>query len=227
MEKDQAEKNQNALEDFEKMMLDDYCSEILKIFWRTESMRFNEVYRALIDRGMKISKPTLTEHLKHLTKKKWLSRRVTGFQSVTYTLHGDILKNRHQSSTTKDILEKFMKLYGSERSPELRADYAMNIIFARALEDFLVRFSVELETGNKIKFKKSKANDYEDTVLRDCAEDPEFKKVILETANRVIEALRESNDIALEAERITDYFSRFSDSTRFLEGERLRRRTMG
>jgi predicted transcriptional regulator len=199
MEKDQDPENQKALEKFQKIKLDDYCSEILKVLWRSEGMRFNEIYRALTDSGTVLSKPTLSEHLKHLTKKRWLNRKVTGFQSVTYTLHSDILRNRNSASEGKlsSISEDLFRRFSNERSPELRAEIGVNFLFTRALEDFLLRFSVELETGNKISYKPSKFHDYEDTLLEDCSKDSELKRKLLEVLNRKISEFKEWHDTQL------------------------------
>jgi DNA-binding HxlR family transcriptional regulator len=54
------------------LSLDDYCSDIMVILWKAREMRFNEIYRAMQNRGVKLSKPTLSEHLKHLKKRNGL-----------------------------------------------------------------------------------------------------------------------------------------------------------
>ena len=60
---------EEILADAEREMLDDYCSAILILLWKGDEMRFNEIYRELQRKGTTLSKPTLSEHLKHLRKK--------------------------------------------------------------------------------------------------------------------------------------------------------------
>ena len=68
--------------------LDEYCKKILSILLLIrEKIRFNELYRTLNQHGVKISKPTLSERLRHLTSKKILVRKREGKQKVTYRVN--------------------------------------------------------------------------------------------------------------------------------------------
>lgn len=72
----------------DQLRLDEYCKKILSILLLIrEKIRFNELYRTLNQHGVKISRPTLSEHLRHLTKQKILMRRREGKQKVTYRVN--------------------------------------------------------------------------------------------------------------------------------------------
>jgi len=63
-----------------------------------EKIRFNELYRMLNHSGVKISKPTLSEHLTHLTKQKILLRKKEGIQKVTYRVNFERFEKLDKSS---------------------------------------------------------------------------------------------------------------------------------
>jgi len=72
----------------EEPPLDDYCQKILAVLTLLrKKIRFNALYRFLNEHGVKISKPTLSEHLKHLTKLEILVRQEEGIQKVTYRIN--------------------------------------------------------------------------------------------------------------------------------------------
>jgi len=76
------------------MLVDSHCSEIMLVLSAKGKMRFNELFRTLTKGlNVKISKPSLVEHLnKHLAKKKLIIRKREGKQNVTYEYNEEILK---------------------------------------------------------------------------------------------------------------------------------------
>jgi DNA-binding HxlR family transcriptional regulator len=81
----------------EEPPLDEYCKKILAILLLLRrKIRFNELYRFLNQHGVKISKPTLSEHLKHLTKLKILVRQEEGIQKVTYRINSERFEKRRK-----------------------------------------------------------------------------------------------------------------------------------
>jgi DNA-binding transcriptional ArsR family regulator len=102
----------------EEPPLDEYCKKILAILLLLrKKTRFNELYRFLNQHGVKISKPTLSEHLKHLTKLKILVRRKEGIQKVTYRINFERFEKLDESSElTQDIVTRHFqqeKMYKS------------------------------------------------------------------------------------------------------------------
>lgn len=71
--------------------LDDICHEIFLTLMAYKNLRFNELHRYLRKFGTEISKPSLIEHLKHLTKQKLVKRKRADSQNVSYSLTEEIL----------------------------------------------------------------------------------------------------------------------------------------
>ena len=69
--------------EMKEITLDSYCQKIISVLLlMRQEYRFNQLYRFLNEHGVKISKPTLAEHLKHLTEIGILLRKVEGIQKV-------------------------------------------------------------------------------------------------------------------------------------------------
>ncbi len=65
---------------------DVYCPRILIVLSMKEKMRFNELHNELTKMGIKISKPSLLDHLQHLIERKYVIRKEEGIQHVTYRI---------------------------------------------------------------------------------------------------------------------------------------------
>jgi len=93
-----------------KPLLDEQCKNIFQLFlWSKNPVRFNELHRTLEDIGLKMSQPTLIEHLHHLLKAKLLVRKREGKQNVTYAANWTKLETFQQSMETKQILENLLR----------------------------------------------------------------------------------------------------------------------
>lgn len=74
--------------------LDEFCKKIFSLLTAASgSVRFNELHRALNRLNVKISKPTLSEHLKHLTDQGIFIRKEEGIQNVSYMINYDRYKS--------------------------------------------------------------------------------------------------------------------------------------
>jgi len=83
----------------EEPPLDEYCKKILSILLLLrKKTRFNELYRFLNQHGVKISKPTLSEKLKRLTKLEILVRQEEGTQKVTYRINFERFEKLDENS---------------------------------------------------------------------------------------------------------------------------------
>ena len=98
--------------------LDKQCQKILSflLFHRT-AIRFNGLYKTLNGYGLKVSKPTLSEHLKHLVKARLVKRKIEGIQNVSYRVDFEKYKQLNKTSEmAQDLLEyheKNKKTYDS------------------------------------------------------------------------------------------------------------------
>lgn len=68
-------------------------------------MGFNELFKYLKKMDVKMSKSTLSEHLRHLTKKKLLKKKKIGKQRVSYELN---LQEFEQLLGAKELAKKMM-----------------------------------------------------------------------------------------------------------------------
>ena len=64
----------------------DICREIFFTLMAYKKLRFNQLHRYLKKFGTSISKPALIDHLDHLKKQTLISRKLEGFQNVSYGL---------------------------------------------------------------------------------------------------------------------------------------------
>ena len=74
--------------------LDEHCKKIFSfLFFCDVPIRFNELLRLLNKSNYKISKPTLSAHLKHLQKYEVINQKREGKQSVSYFVNDEKLDN--------------------------------------------------------------------------------------------------------------------------------------
>jgi len=84
-----------------KKEIDIYCQKIFMVLaTNNEKIRFNELWRKLNRLNAKMSKPTLIEHLKHLTENKVIQRNEEDKQNVSYEINWKKFK---QLSKAKQI----------------------------------------------------------------------------------------------------------------------------
>jgi len=71
-----------------KEIMDETCMRIfLYLITHKRELRFNELHNKMNNLGDSISKPTLSDHLKHLAAKKIIIRKVIDAQNVTYKIN--------------------------------------------------------------------------------------------------------------------------------------------
>jgi DNA-binding HxlR family transcriptional regulator len=135
--------------------LDDYCQKIfatLLMMDTDEKIRFNDLYRKLNIIGAKISRPTLIEHLNHLTKQKIILRQKEDKQKVTYQLNWkkleELLKTKEKYSAITDQIMK--------NSKNLSIEQLISKITELGLiaELFYIKYSIltKIEQNREIKF---------------------------------------------------------------------------
>jgi hypothetical protein len=173
--------SKEEIEKLEQNMLDDYCSAILMLLWKKKEMRFNEIYRALKNKGVRLSKPTLSEHLKHLSKEKWVKRKVRGVQNVTYGIHDSIQRSSDEEGW--EWFEDNLKDMGVEvytKSPEAMAGYALYTLLSQKMEELLLRIEIEPKIGNRsLSMSKSFGIAFENSLIAECKKDRAYRNAIL------------------------------------------------
>jgi len=93
--------------------MDDYCKKFFWFLWVKEGkIRFNELYNSLKKVNVKVSKPTLIVHLKHLQDRGLIVRRVEDVQNVSYAIDWENLE------TLKDTLRFKEPIFHFEENRE-------------------------------------------------------------------------------------------------------------
>jgi len=96
--------------------IDETCEKIFLYLALTKNiMGFNDLHRGLIKTGLKMSTPTLAEHLKHLTKKKVLIRKKVGKQRVSYEINWKSFQHLHDARKIGKRMEKHFFNQGNYR----------------------------------------------------------------------------------------------------------------
>ena len=132
----------------EKKLVDATCDKILAFFVASgKKMRFNELFRSLNRFGFKISKPTLSEHLKHLTKKKILKRKKKGKQNISYEFNWERFKHLHEAREDNETLKAYLKSKETQQSIPLddQLIYVTAILSLRNLHHLRLCVLVTLE----------------------------------------------------------------------------------
>lgn len=89
---------------------DDTCTKILTaIVFSRDTYRFNELHRYLNEKFFKISKVTLSKHLKHLVESELLYRDEKDKQYVTYRFYDEKWKHLDKFVETQKALQKLFE----------------------------------------------------------------------------------------------------------------------
>lgn len=127
--------------------LDEICKSIFSVFLVTdEELRFNELHRTLGMIGLKMSKPTLSEHLKHLRRKKLVVRRKEGKQNVSYKTNWKELESLDKAIKTQQALKRTLENEAGFKSFPIdeQVTYVHNVLALRNL------YRLKLEVLNVI-----------------------------------------------------------------------------
>jgi DNA-binding HxlR family transcriptional regulator len=117
-------------------LLDETCKNIFSVLLLSDKkLRFNELHRTLNQIGLKMSKPTLAEHLKHLKKRRLLIRKREGKQSVSYEVNWEKLDYLGEAMRTRQELKRML---GNEKNfksfpMDAQLTYTHNILALRNL----------------------------------------------------------------------------------------------
>jgi DNA-binding HxlR family transcriptional regulator len=205
-----------------QLALDDLCHEIFLTLQAYKKLRFNELLRSLKKLGVKITKPTLTEHLKHLIELNLVERREEDFQYVSYGLTkeaGEIFKDipveelrKWIEATTNDehlpTILRPLKMTRKEFYASLSAEQ-LDKMAITDLSDILAMNLFELKTFieydlNVDRYKST--SDFwdfvgnplyrlqEKSVAENCRASDEYKKLLFDKIALLIEELRSDKE---------------------------------
>ncbi|MCJ7632472.1 hypothetical protein MUP77_08790 [Candidatus Bathyarchaeota archaeon] len=99
-------------------------------------MRFNQLLKFLNGKGFKISRPTLSVHLKHLTEKELIVRTELDKQNVTYGFNNEKLHKIEEFANTAMEIQKFLEEADKEflsESPLVQVSHVHFVMVMRSL----------------------------------------------------------------------------------------------
>ena len=183
--------------------LDKICDSLFAFFVASnEKIGFNELLRSLNGLGVKVSKPTLSEHLKHLTEQKILTRKEEGKQRVYYEINWELFENLRDAQKENKTLESYLKNKKVVQSFPLdeQLRYVANVLALRNMHELRLSvlsilepdrvFDYSLESLMSERYFQS----FKDWLLENCQENKEeFRKKALPAIEANIERLR--NDL--------------------------------
>ena len=87
--------------------IDEYCGKIFSLLVANqEKIRFNKLHKTLNALDVKISKPTLIQHLRHLRTKGFILRKKEGKQNVTYQVNWKKFEQLEETLRFKEIIAR-------------------------------------------------------------------------------------------------------------------------
>ena len=119
-----------------KPILDETCKKIFSLLLVSDKkLRFNELHRTLKEVGLKMSKPTLVEHLNHLKKRRLLIRKKEGKQKVFYRVNWEKLEPLGEAIKTHQALKHTLENEKNFKSFPIdeQVTYIHNILALRNL----------------------------------------------------------------------------------------------
>jgi predicted transcriptional regulator len=171
--------------------LDHYCTSILLLLWLKDEMRFNSLFRGLKDWGISLSKPTLSDHLKHLTKKKLVTRRVKGVQNVTYALGKELIQYKKESE--KESLSRIETFLKDSSLPEIKipkdkqVTFELHQILRMRLRELLLVLGMEsMHQKELISLNNPISRTLEASITSRCMKDNALRKLVSEKINELI-----------------------------------------
>lgn len=219
-----------------QLALDDLCHEIFLILQAYKKLRFNELLRSLKRLGVKITKPTLKEHLMHLIELNLVERNEEDVQKVSYGLTKEIaeilkpilyadLKDWVEATADDESLpakfrplkmtrEEFYAKLSAEQLDKMATDDLSDIIASNLFElKTFVEYDLNVDKyKTNADFWNFVGNPiyrmHEKTVAEKCRDSEQYKKILFEKITLLIEELRSDKELLKERAKRKDNNSR-------------------
>jgi DNA-binding HxlR family transcriptional regulator len=174
--------------------MDDHCKKIfVALILGNDKLRFTELHQVLVAMGYKISRPTLSQHLKHLTRDGLVTRKVEDVKNVSYSVVKDFMM-------LKPLVEKATKRFNEDRedyysmSPEDQTlEVNRQIIFKNLFQlEARIAFSSEGKPQDSFTIMYLEMpyfRRYEDWLVNKCLEDEGYRKRVLQKINELINTI--------------------------------------
>jgi DNA-binding transcriptional ArsR family regulator len=184
--------------------LDDYCREILVFLVVIgEKKRFNKLYEFLREKGMELTKPTLSLHLKHLTREKMVIREVKDAQIVYYEVNHKRFRDFEETVKSQHVI-RMIEFLDQEKqafdsaSLQKQIDIVFDTMILRNLRH--LKTQIEFESNSVRKWEKSLELQLlenplfmvrETWLVAKCAKDEEYRGKVLQEINGLIRGIED------------------------------------
>ena len=178
---------------------DQYCEKILIVLMMSdEKIRFNELHRKLKKFGVKMSKPTLIEHLNHLVEKELILREEEDKQKVTYVTNWNRFKQVKKAKKLNQLTLQQIKMEKTFKERGLEAQTAFTTAMLTIGELFYLKLQVLdiTEPENKLHnyfsytFIRRLFNLYAVWLIDSCKESQENSQKVIKSLNKMIKGLQ-------------------------------------
>jgi DNA-binding HxlR family transcriptional regulator len=180
---------------------------IIKLSLLEEKIRFNKLYDLLNENAVELTKPTLSLHLKHLTKKKLGIRKVEDVQNASYEINHKKLNDSAKGlKSTLDRFATFKRAVDEDEqafnsaSIDDQTNITLKTMILRNLQQ--LKTQIELKSNHVTSWEKSMElmlltssffERYEKLILEKCESDKEYREKILEKISELIKEIENQN----------------------------------
>lgn len=205
-----------------QLELDSICKEINFTLLAYRKLRFNELLRTLKKFDVKITQPTLKEHLNHLIDKGLVERKEEGFQNVSYSLIKEIDTLMHvppeevkkwfeaellREDIPEELREKkisrkeIFKHYNTEQLDKKVIADLSNVLSLNLYElKSYIEYDLKIDEFQNDSDFWNFAGDLlyrhqEKSIAEDCRASDEYKKLLFEKIELLAEELRSDKEL--------------------------------
>lgn len=181
-----------------KYLKDQYCPRILLVLDDKE-VRFNTLFKLLHELGLKLSKPTLATHLKHLVDRGFVIREQKGKQHVTYRFNDAIPEYIPEMEKSKTKWTKWFQVEKEaffDLSIEQQLRHVVRLMAIRNMRQLYLKIEHrgDYEKGLHLLMlynPRLSYRHYENWVMERCEKDNEYRKKISPKIEEMIESIME------------------------------------
>ena len=167
--------------------LDEYCKKLLVAFIASDrKWNFNEFLHMLNKSNIRISTPTLSEHLKHLRGLKLITRKREGKQRISYEVNWEKLKYLQKTITSQNALKRITeneKIFTFFPIAE-QVMFLTNVLSLRNLQELKLEILDTLEPDKNFEHNVQYAlthqffNLFRTWFIKNCYETPNENKLV-------------------------------------------------
>lgn len=172
--------------------LDEKCVNILFILmFEEKEMRFTELYNEVTEAGLEMERPTLVDHLKHLTGHRLVLRRVIDVQNVTYRFNNQKYgKVREYINFSNEFINKLKENTSVFLSRPVSKQVEEVILHDTMRRLDLLKYRILFASDRKFEYglaikilELSGLRYYEHLLINKCLEDEQYQKEVLQEIN--------------------------------------------